>query len=219
MNMIEKIRDLVTAGEGVFEIKDIDNYIDKISRDHKRLGDVKEALGKLKSSGVNNVLLIDLNSGVIRIKSDDMIKVAMTTKVDIEEKGERTYGNVLVGDVNIFSLLNPNHIFDVKRESGAFVFSPGVRARNLIEFIDAVTKSDDSSVEHFFYNGDFETWFKSIGKIDLAKGFAKRKRRGLLGRELKKDISGYTLKYIKTNVKRQVKKEVRQRLLKSIKEL
>lgn len=217
--MVEKIRDLVTAGDGVFEIERIDRHIDRIGKKHKRLGDTKEALEILKDSGVKNVLFVDIEGGNIKIKSEDMVKVARYIDVNLEEEGETVTGRVIVGDTNIHSFLKPNDIYSVKRESGAFVFKPDLRARDLVEFIDCLTKADDGAVEHFFYNGDFKTWLMSIGKIDLAKRFENRKEKGYLGNELKKDLSKVTLRYIKTRVKSGVKEDVKKRILNAIESL
>jgi hypothetical protein len=219
MKMIEKIRDLVTAGEGVFEIEHIDRHIDRISRKHKRLGFTKDALEILKETGVKNVIFVDFEGGNIKIKSNDMAKVAKLLDVDIQEQGGVITGTALVGDVKIHSILNPGDAYSVKKESGAFIFNPNMRARDLIEFIDCMTKADDSAVEHFFYNGDFQTWLKSIGKIDLAKKFDSRKGKGYLGNELKKELSKTTLNYIKTRVKAGVKEDVKKRLRDSINKL
>jgi hypothetical protein len=211
---MERLRELIISGEGAKEIRDIDHHITSLSEINSKTTDLLGALEELKGLGINSVVHIDQDRGVIKLRGDDMLTLAMQREASFEQAGENFHTKIPIGNASVEGMLKAIDTFHIKREKKAFVFSDGSKARDLYEFMEKIDLLESNQVEHYLYNGDFNKWLNSIEKKGLGLALSKIKKKGLFGDELKSKL----IKTTKSYVKGQVKKEVKERIKKDLKE-
>ena len=85
---MERLRELIISGEGAKEIQDIEQHINSLSKINSKTNDLLRALEELKSLGINSVVHVDQNEGVIRLRGDDMLALAVQREASFEKTGE-----------------------------------------------------------------------------------------------------------------------------------
>ena len=138
-----------------------------------------------KDTGVN---FPSVMMHIIGLAKMDYVKSPEKGLYLITDKGKKTLGLPEVDKdkaTEILGYLPAEKAFHFYADLGKPL---NVFATSLGDFVDKIAKIDTCSIEFHVYRADFETWFTSLGDIELARKTLLLREQKMVGEELRKKL-------------------------------
>ncbi|RLG17075.1 hypothetical protein DRN62_02245 [Nanoarchaeota archaeon] len=203
--MMERLRDMVVEDFDISQISPIEEHMNAAKELKENIERVEETLAYLKEKGINSVISVNYQKKVIRLPSEEFMRLAEIAEPKIEESILGKKGKISMGDVEIHALLNEGQVSELMSTKYPFRFWYCENVvTNLGEFYDALDKVPLNSIKHHLSQGDFSKWLSFIGEEELSKRFAEFEGKENYGEDVRATLRNVLLSYVEEQIKKRL---------------